>query len=76
MDYKRITMYNRLRDYFIPSAVLDEIFQNHEDITTLESAYDSLIQDGFSEDGAAEKIAKLVFEETGIEPDYGLDEEE
>ena len=76
MDYKRITMYNRLRDYFIPAAVLDEIFQNPEDITTLESAYDSLIQDGFSEDGAAEKISKLVFEETGIEPDYGLDEEE
>jgi hypothetical protein len=76
MNYKRITIYNRLRDYFIPAAVLDEIFQNHEDIKTLESAYDSLIQDGFSEDGAAEKIAKLVFEETGIEPDYGLDEEE
>ena len=54
----------------------DEIFQNHEDITTLESAYDSLIQDGFSEDGAAEQIAKLVFEETGVDPDYGLDEEE
>ncbi|MDA9946397.1 hypothetical protein N9E12_00980 [Candidatus Marinimicrobia bacterium] len=76
MDYKRITMYNRLRDYFIPAAVLDEIFQSHKDITTLENAYDSLIQDGFSEDGAAEKIAKLVFEETGIEPDYGIDEEE
>ena len=76
MNYKRITMYNRLRDYFIPSAVLDEIFQNHDDITTLKSAYDSLLQDGFSEDGAAEKISKLVFEETGIEPDYGIDEEE
>ena len=76
MDYKRITMYNRLRDYFIPAAVLDEIFQNQEDITTLENAYDVLINDGLSEDGAAEQIAKLVFEETGIEPDHGLDEEE
>jgi hypothetical protein len=49
-------MYNRLRDYFIPSAVLDEIFQNHDDITTLESAYDSLIQDGFSEDALQRKL--------------------
>jgi len=76
MDYKRITMYNRLRDYFIPVAVLDEIFQNQEDILILESAYDLLIQDGLSEDSAAEQIAKLVFKETGIEPDHGLDEEE
>ena len=76
MDYKRINMYNRLRDYFVPCAVLDEIFQNEKDIKTLQEAYDALVNDGLSEDVAAEQISKLIFEETGIDPDYGLDEEE
>ena len=76
MDYKKLNMYNRLRDYFVPSAVLDEIFQNENDIKILKEAYDALIKDGFSEDGAAEKISKLIFKDTGIEPDYGFEEEE
>ena len=69
-------MYNRLRDHFIPSSVLDDIFRNESDIKTLEAAYDSLVKDGFSEDSAAKEIADLVFKETGIDPDYGFDEEE
>ena len=76
MDYQKINMYNRLRDYFVPSAVLDEIFQNENDIKILKEAYDALIKDGFSEDGAAEQISTLIFEDTGIEPDYGFEEEE
>ena len=76
MDYKKISMYNRLRDHFIPSSVLDDIFRTENDIKTLEKAYDSLIKDGLSEDHAAKEIADLVFKETGIDPDYGFDEEE
>ena len=76
MDYKKINMYNRLRDHFVPSSVLDDIFRNEIDIKTLETAYDSLVKDGFSEDSAAKEIADLVFKETGIVPDYGFDEEE
>ena len=34
-----------------------------------------MLEDGFSEDSAAQKIAELVFKETGIDPDYGLEEE-
>ena len=76
MDFKKINMYNRLRDHFVPSSVLDDIFRNANDIKTLETAYDSLVIDGFSEDSAAKEIADLIFEETGIDPDYGFDEEE
>ena len=76
MDYKKINMYNRLRDHFVPSSILDDIFGSESDIKTLEVAYDSLVEDGFSEDNAAEQIAGLVFKETGIDPDYGFDEEE
>ena len=56
MDYEKINMYNRLRDYFVPSSVLDEIFRNENDIKILKEAYDALLKDGFYEDGAAEKI--------------------
>ena len=76
MDYKKINMYNRLRDHFIPSSLLDEIFRSENDIKTLEKAYDFLVKDGLSEDHAAKEIADLVFKETGIDPDYGFDEEE
>tara|TARA_B100000575_G_C22844831_1_gene494876 strand:+ start:133 stop:363 length:231 start_codon:yes stop_codon:yes gene_type:complete len=76
MDYKKINMYNRLRDYFVPSSILDDIFRSENDIKTLETAYNSLVKDGFSEDSAAKKIADLVFKETGIDPNYGFDEEE
>ena len=76
MDYKRINMYNRLRDHFIPSSLLDDIFRSENDIKTLEKAYDSLVKDGLSEDHAAKEIADLVFKETGIDPVYGFDEEE
>jgi len=75
MNIDRINIYNRLRDHFIPSAVLDEIFTKEEDIQTLESAFTSLIDDGHTEDGAAKKISELVFKETGIDLDYGLEEE-
>ena len=76
MDYKKINMYNRLRDHFVPSSVLDDIFRSKNDIKTLEAAYDSLVKDGFTEDSAAKEIADLVFKETGIDPDYGFEEEE
>ena len=75
MDIDRMNTYTRLRDHFIPSAVLDEIFRKEEDITTLESAFKALIDDGYTEDTATKKIAELVFKETGIDPDYGLEEE-
>ena len=56
--------------------VLDDIFRSESDIKTLETAYDSLVIDGFSDDNAAKEIADLIFKETGIDPDYGFDEEE
>ena len=75
MNIDRMNIYTRLRDHFIPAPVLDEIFKNEKDIQTLEKAFKALIEDGLTDDSAAEKIAKLVFKETGIEPDYGQEEE-
>ena len=75
MNIDRLNIYTRLRDHFIPSAVLDEIFRKEENIQPLEAAFNSLIENGLSEDNAAQKIAALVFKETNIDPDYGLEEE-
>ena len=75
MDYKKFNIYNRLRDHFVPVSVLDEIFENENNSKTLKTAYDSLIEDGFTEDNAAKQIADLVFKETGIDPNYGFEEE-
>ena len=76
MDLPRINMYERLRDFFVPSAVLDDIFSKEDDIIILEDAWRSLLGDGLSEDQTAQKIAELVFKETEIDPDQGLEEEE
>ena len=76
MDLPRINMYERLRDFFVPSAVLDDIFSKEDDIIVLENAWSSLLGDGLSEDETAQKIAELVFKETEIEPGQGLEEEE
>ena len=76
MDLPRINMYERLRDFFVPSAVLDDIFSKEDDIIILKDAWRSLLGDGLSEDETAQKIAELVFKETEIDPDQGLEEEE
>ena len=76
MDLPRINMYERLRDFFVPSAVLDDIFSKEDDIIILEDAWRSLLGDGLSEDETAQKIAELVFKETEIDPGQGLEEEE
>ena len=54
MDVQRLNIYERLRDFKVPSSVLDDIFSNEKDLSVLEDAFSALIDDGFSEDRAAE----------------------
>jgi len=68
MDVKRLNIYKRLRDFKVPSPILDDIFSNEEDIIVLEGAFSALIDDGFSEDKAAEEISKMIFKELDIDP--------
>ena len=75
MDSKRLSLYQRLRDFKIPSTILDAIFENDEDLKILENAFDALIKDGFKEDEAAEEISKMIFNELDIEPDQSFDVE-
>ena len=69
MDVKRLNVYRRLRDFRVPSSVLDGIFANEDDIQILDDAWDALIKDGFQEDEAAKKISGMIFKELKIEPD-------
>ena len=75
MDIQRINLYKRLRDFKVPSSVLDKIFSEKEDYKILLKAFNSLTNDGYKEDLAADKISKMIFKELNIEPDYSMDEE-
>ena len=75
MDVQRLNIYERLRDFKVPSSVLDDIFSNEEDLSVLEDAFAALIDDGFSEDNAAEEISKMILKELDIDPDQSLTDE-
>ena len=75
MDIQRINLYERLRDFKVPFSVLDKIFSKEEDCKILLEAFNSLTNDGYKEDIAADKISKMIFKELNIEPDYSMDEE-
>ena len=75
MDIERINLYERLRDFKVPSSVLDNIFAEKKDYNVLLEAFNSLINDGLREDYAAEKISRIIFKELEIEPDQSIDEE-
>lgn len=69
MDVDRLNIYERLRDFKVPSTVLDSIFTEEDDIIILEGAFNALINDGFKEDQAAQEISKMIFKELDIDPD-------
>ena len=69
MDIQRLNIYERLRDYKAPTTILDDIFSDEKDLKILEDAFSALVDDGFSEDDAAEKISKMIFKELDIDQD-------
>ena len=75
MNVERLNIYKRLRDFKVPSTVLDNIFSEENDIIILENAFKSLVEDGFKEDDAAKEISKMIFKELDLsEEDYLNDE--
>ena len=67
MEIKNLNMYQRLRDFNIPTIVLDEIFSNDDDLKTLEKSWKDLIKDGLNNDEVAESIGKVMLDELGEE---------
>ena len=75
MDVERLNIYKRLRDFKVPSTVLDNIFSEENDIKILENAFSALVEDGFKEDDAAKEISKMIFKELDLSVDDYSDEE-
>ena len=75
MNITRLNIYRRLRDFKVPSSVLDDIFSNDEDLKILEDAFSALVDDGFSEDESAENISKMIQKIKDVDPDQSLTEE-
>ena len=75
MNLERLNIYKRLRDFKVPSTVLDNIFSEENDIKILENAFRALVEDGFKEDDAAKEISKMIFKELDFSvEDYSDDE--
>ena len=75
MNLERLNIYKRLRDFKVPSTILDNIFSEEDDIKTLEKAFKALVKDGFKEDDAAKEISKMIFKELDLSvDDYQEDE--
>ena len=75
MDVERLNIYKRLRDFKVPSTVLDNIFSEENDIKILENAFRALVEDGFKEDDAAKEISKMIFKELDLSVEDHLEDE-
>ena len=69
MELIRINIYERLRDFKVPAAILDEIFSVEEDLYKLIVAWQALKKDGFSDDDTANEISKIFFKELDFSDD-------
>jgi|TARA_B100001741_G_scaffold185786_1_gene152921 hypothetical protein len=75
MDVERLNIYKRLRDFKVPSTVLDNIFSEENDVKILENAFRALVEDGFKEDDAAKEISKMIFKELDLSVEDYLEDE-
>ncbi len=67
MEIQNLNMYQRLRDFNVPAVVLDEIFANADDLSTMTESWQSLGKEGLNDDEVAESIAKVIIDELGDE---------
>ena len=72
MDANSVNVYNRLRDFGVPSTVLDNIFKDNSDAQVLINAFEALLEDGHSEDESAKEISEMIFKELDILPDQSI----
>ena len=75
MKIERLNIYERLRDFKVPSSILDSIFSDKSDTAILIDAFKALVDDGFKEDQAAEKISEMIFKELKINPNQSMEDE-
>ncbi len=59
MEIEKLNIYNCLRDFNVPAAVLDEIFANEQDLNILIDAWRDLRKTGLKHDEISEKVSKF-----------------
>lgn len=69
MEINKINMYERLRDFQVPAAVLDLVFNDKDDLKQLTNTWKALKSDGFSDDDTAKEIADIFFKELDLQVD-------
>mgnify|MGYP001185221073 CR=1 FL=1 len=75
INIKRYNIYEHLRDFGVPSSVLDTVFDNETDTQILIDAWQALMSDGISEDEASKYISELIFKELEIKPYQSIEDE-
>ena len=65
MKTSNLNIYQRLRDFNVPSTVLDEIFSNDKDLKTLLKSWNELKDQKLKDDQIAEAISKIIIKELG-----------
>ena len=70
MEIEKLNIYNCLRDFNVPAAVLDEIFANEQDLNILIDAWRDLRKTGLKHDEISEKVSKLIMDEIGVNTDH------
>tara|TARA_B100001094_G_C17491033_1_gene466526 strand:+ start:246 stop:479 length:234 start_codon:yes stop_codon:yes gene_type:complete len=65
MKASNLNIYQRLRDFNVPSTVLDEIFSNDKDLKTLLKSWGELKDQKLKDDQIAEAISKIIIKELG-----------
>lgn len=76
MDLIKLNMYQRLRDFDVPTVILDEIFADEGNLEILETNWQELEKNGMNGDEIASEVANMIFEQLDIAPDQLTDENE
>ena len=72
MEIEKLNIYNCLRDFNVPAAILDEIFANEKDLEILIDGWRDLKSTGLKHDEIADKVSKLIISEIGFDSDQNL----
>ena len=70
MEIEKLNIYNCLRDFNVPAAILDEIFSNEKDLNILINGWNDLKNIGLKHDQIANKVSKLIMSEIGLDTDH------
>jgi len=70
MEIEKLNIYNCLRDFNVPSTILDEIFASEKDLNILIDGWRDLKDIGLKHDEIAEKVSRLIKSEIGLDTDH------